>query len=69
MFIGYYKSISSPEEFYSDRRNTLDFPTQVEFDKKKYSLTYTYQIDTESSYAKLVDSAKRNNIPYDIKVK
>jgi hypothetical protein len=43
--------------------------TQVELNKKKYSLTYTYQIETESSYVKLVDSAKRNNIPYDIKVK
>lgn len=69
MFIGYYKSISSPEEFYSDRRNSLDFPTQVELNKKKYSLTHTYQVETESSYIKLVDSAKRNNIPYDIKVK
>lgn len=68
MFIGHYKSVSSPEEFFSQKRDKLDFPTQVELNKKKYLLHTTYQVNSESRYKRLVEMAKKNNILYDVKV-
>ena len=68
MFVAHYKSVSSPEEFYSEKRKTLDFPTQVEMNRKKYSLNTTYQIDSDSRYNQLVSMAEKNNIPYGVKV-
>ena len=37
-FIGHYKSVNSPEEFYSAPRQQLDFPTQVRRKSKNYLL-------------------------------
>jgi hypothetical protein len=68
MFVAHYKSVSSPEEFYSEKRETLDFPTQVEMNKKKYSLNTTYQVESDSRYNQLVNMAEKNNIPYGVKV-
>lgn len=68
MFVAHYKSVSSPEEFYSEKRTTLDFPTQVEMNKKKYSLNTTYQVESDSRYNQLVNMAEKNNIPYGVKV-
>jgi hypothetical protein len=68
MFVAHYKSVSSPEEFFSEKRETLDFPTQVEMNKKKYSLDTTYQVDSDSMYSQLVDMAQKNNIAYGVKV-
>jgi hypothetical protein len=68
MFVAHYKSVSSPEEFYSEKRETLDFPTQVEMNKKKYSLNTTYQVESDSRYNQLVSMAEKNNIPYGVKV-
>jgi hypothetical protein len=68
MFVAHYKSVNSPEEFYSERRDTLDFPTQVELNKKKYLLNTTYQVLSDSRYNQLIEMAKKNNILYGIKV-
>lgn len=68
MFVGHYKSVSSPEEFFSQQRDKLDFPTQVELNKKKYLLYTTYQVNSKSRYNQLVEMAQKNNILYDIKV-
>jgi hypothetical protein len=68
MFVAHYKSVSSPEEFFSEKRETLDFPTQVEMNKKKYSLNTTYQVESDSRYNQLVNMAEKNNIPYGVKV-
>jgi hypothetical protein len=68
MFVAHYKSVNSPEEFYSERRDTLDFPTQVELNRKKYLLNTTYQVLSDSRYNQLIEMAKKNNILYGIKV-
>jgi hypothetical protein len=68
MFVAHYKSVTSPEEFYSEKRDRLDFPTQVELNRKKYLLNTTYQVNSESRYNQLIEMAKKNNIQYNIKV-
>lgn len=68
MYLAHYKSVSSPEEFFSSTRETLDFPTQVEFNKKRYLLNATHQVSTSSQLNRIISFAKENNIRYDVKV-
>ena len=68
MFVGHYKCVSSPEEFYSTRRNSLDFPSQVEVNKKRYMLARTYHIASDSKYDQFVEAAERNSIPHGIEI-
>ena len=44
MFIGYYKSVSSSKEFYSAKREDLNFPMQVEYKGDRYLLNKTIQV-------------------------
>lgn len=69
MFVGHYRSVNSPEEFYSEKRDSLDFPTQIEVNKKRYSLIRTFHIASDSKYNDLVEMAKKNNISYGVKIK
>lgn len=68
MFVAHYKSVNSPEEFFSERSENLNFPMQVELNKKKYLLSTTYQIVSDSRYDQFIEMAKKNNIQYGIKV-
>lgn len=68
MYLAHYKSVSSPEEFFSSTRETLDFPTQVEFNNKRYLLNATHQVSTSSQLNRIISFAKENNIRYDVKV-
>ena len=68
MYIAHYKSVSSPEEFFSTSRDSLDFPTQVEFENKRYLLNATHHVSSESQLARITDFAKLNDIRYDVKV-
>jgi len=68
MYIALYKSASSPEELYSERRDALDFPPQIEYNKKRYALSTTFHCHSESAYNNIINHAKKNNIHYDIKI-
>ena len=68
MFIGYYKSVNSLSEFYSETREDLNFPTQVEFRSERYILSKTIQLSSKSHHKKVIDAAKKYGILYDIKV-
>ena len=68
MFIGHYKSVNSPKEFYSEKRNSLDFPTQVELMGERYLLNSIIQIATSKQQKGLYEVAKKNNINTDVKV-
>lgn len=46
----------------------LDFPTQVEVNKKRYMLARTYHVASESRYNDLIEMAKKNSIQYGIKL-
>lgn len=68
MFIAHYKSVSSPEEFFSSERETLDFPTQVEHNGKRYLLNNTYQFTTKSQKTRLTNFAKENEIDFGVEL-
>lgn len=68
MFIGHYKSVNSPEEFFSCKRESLDFPTQAEHKGKRYLLTNTHFADSPSKEKRLKEYAKNNGIDFDVSI-
>jgi len=68
MFIAHYKSVNSPEEFFSSKRKTLDFPTQVEYLSKRYLLFSTYHADTNSQVQRIESFATANSIPFGVEL-
>jgi hypothetical protein len=68
MFIAHYKSVNSPEEFFSSQRENLDFPTQVEYKNKRYLLNTTYQFGSTSQKDKINFFAKENKIDFDVEI-
>lgn len=68
MFVGYYKGVGQPKEFYSEKRSSLDFPMQVELDGLRYLLTYTIQITSSKQEDNLRTTAKNNGIKCDVKI-
>lgn len=68
MFIGYYKAVGQPKEFYSEKRETLDFPMQVELEGLRYLLSYTVQITSSKQELNLEKVAKNNGIKYNVRI-
>lgn len=68
MFIGYYKSVNSNKDFYSETRNNLDFPTQVVYKNERFLLNKTIQLYSDSQLKKVIDSAKKNLVEHDVKI-
>jgi len=69
MFIGYYKGVNEPREFYSEKQDTLEFPMQVELDGMRYLLSYTIQMTSSKQEENLVKMAKTSGTKYNIKIK
>ncbi len=68
MFIGYYKSVGSSREFYSEKRKDLNFPVQVEYNGDRYLLNKTIQISGKTHEKNIIDTAKKYGIDYDIRI-
>jgi len=68
MFIAHYKAVDKAKEFYSNRRNKLDFPTQVEYKNDKYLLASTYIISSDGQEKMIKDMATKSNIDYNVKL-
>lgn len=68
MYIGHYKSVNSAEEFFSSKRKSLDFPTQIEYKGKRYLLTTTHMASTKKQEQNIKNRAKELNIPFGIKL-
>lgn len=68
MFIGMYKSVNSPKEFFTEERDTLDFPTQITRNSERFMLYKTMQISSKTQLSRIIASAKDNGIEYNIKV-
>jgi len=69
MYIGHYKSVSSDsKEFYSSKREELDFPVQVEYKGERYSLATTYIASTKSQQQRIKNRAKQLGISFGVKV-
>ena len=67
MFIGYYKSVNSSKEFYSSKREDLNFPMQVEYKGDRYLLGKTIQV-TLSGEKNLKETASRHGIECDVEI-
>lgn len=67
MFIGYYKSVSSSKEFYSKKREDLNFPMQVEYKGDRYLLNKTIQVSLTNE-KNLKEAAKKFGIEYDVRI-
>jgi hypothetical protein len=68
MFIGHYRAVDKAKEFYSNKRQKLDFPTQVEYKKERYLLVSTYTVSGGSQENNIKNRAIELDIPYDIEL-
>jgi hypothetical protein len=68
MFIGYYKSVSTSREFYSSKREDLNFPIQVEYNGDRYLLTRTIQVSSKSQEKNIKTAAENYGIEYDVRI-
>lgn len=68
MYIAHYKSVSSTAEFYSSVRDTLDYPTQIEYKKERYTLNSTFIINGQTQLNNFRKRIKSLNIEIDINV-
>jgi len=67
MFIGYYKSVNSSNEFYSEKKQDLNFPTQVEYKGIRYLLNKTIQVSSTTE-KKVIETAKRLGVEFNVKI-
>lgn len=68
MFIGYYKSVNTSKEFYSQKKEDLNFPIQVEYQGDRYLLSKTIQVSSRTQENNIKNTAKSYGIEYDIRV-
>lgn len=68
MYIAHYKSVQTKEEFYSERRESLNFPTQVEFSGQRFSLYTTYLASSPSQQKNLERTAEKYGIKFNVKI-
>ncbi len=68
MFIGHYKNVNKVDEFYSEKREGLNFPSQVEYKGNRYLLVNTYFASSKSQEDNIKNRAKELNILVDVKI-
>jgi hypothetical protein len=68
MFIGHYRSVVSASEFYSSRKDELNFPTQVVYKNERYLLSKTIHIGSSKQYNRIIERAKNYSIDYDVDI-
>lgn len=67
-YIAHYKSVESPEEFYSETRDSLNFPTQVRHKSKNYLLFNTLLISSSKQEERIIQTAKERSIECYVKL-
>jgi hypothetical protein len=68
VYIAHYKSVNTSDEFYSENRSTLDFPSQVELNSLRYYLYRTLQVDTPSKMKNFKDMVTNHGVRSGINV-
>ena len=68
MFIGHYKNVNKVDEFYSEKREGLNFPTQVQYKGSRYLLINTYIANAKSQEENIKKRAAELNILVDVKI-
>lgn len=66
MYIGHYKGVLSSNEFYSNSRNQLNFPTQVELSGERYILFRTLHVSSVSQRKSFLEMVKKYDIRHDV---
>jgi len=66
MYIAHYKAVNSSDEFFSSKRQELNFPTQIEYNGQRYSLNATHIVATPRQEFSIANRAKTLNIPFGI---
>jgi len=69
MYIAHYKSVNSSKEFYAQKREKLDFPTQVQMNNERFMLNATYIASAKTMYDRIEARAKELNIPFNVEIK
>jgi hypothetical protein len=67
-YIGHYKSVESPEELYTEVRDSINFPTQISYKKKRFLLNTTLLISSSKQEENLTKTAKERGIECGVKV-
>jgi len=68
MYVAHYKSVNTSDEFYSESRLSLDFPTQVELSSQRYYLFRTLQVDTPLKNKRFKEMADKHGVRSGIKI-
>lgn len=68
MYIAHYKSVNSATEIYSKIRNTLDYPTQIEYKKERFMLNATLIVNGKTQLKNFKDRIKSLGIEIDVDV-
>ena len=68
MYIGHYKAVDSADEFFSESKEHLNFPTQIEYERKRYSLICTHIVSTGGQLKNLKSRAEELNIKFGVKI-
>jgi len=66
MYIAHYKAVNSSDEFFSSKRQELNFPTQIEYNGQRYSLNATHIVATPRQELSIANRAKTLNIPFGV---
>ncbi|MFN9111768.1 MAG: hypothetical protein ACK5XN_17020 [Bacteroidota bacterium] len=69
MYIAHYKSVNSSKEFYAQKREKLDFPTQVQMNNERYMLHSTYIAAAKTMQERIESRAKELGIPFNVEIK
>jgi len=68
MYIAHYKSVNQSKEFYSQIRQSLDFPTQVEMNSERYLLQSTYTVPSKAVHDRILKRADELGIQKDVSI-
>jgi hypothetical protein len=68
MYIGHYKAVNSANEFFSQKRKDLNFPTQIEYKGERYSLHATHIASTKLQENNIKNRSKELGIPFGVKL-
>ena len=68
MFIGHYKSVNSAYEFYSEARDSLQFPTQVVYKGERYLFTKSINIPSLSHKESFIKIAQSRGVEFNVEI-
>lgn len=68
MYIAHYKCVNQSKEFFSERRNSLDFPTQVAMGGDRYLLYTTYTVPSSSILNRILERADELGIQKNVSI-